>query len=340
MLFEIISDGRPLVYNLDVEKLWDHVLRGCNMSWMQPQATDLVFYPKHVYNQHLWNRHNEAMRELKVFLATHKIEEKSVLWHVYPSDMRLANMFECEKQEYELVRRLCSYKLPGFIWENTALKNVKIKTGTTYGAATYGKLSYNGAWFRLIDGYALLADPVLRGFCAFEQSLSIARGLELKNQKATPAKNVRPPAVHWNDDDYFEEDEELCGAHHHDIKAKYPKKRPKEDAKVQSLDTMTKDLGTAIKNKQPMKSEDPIVGRFYRHYKGGIYQVKEHAGMIWEDGKAKSMVVFYNCNEQSTWIRSVDEWCEYVKRDGLWMPRFELLGQLDIQHFRGASDGK
>jgi hypothetical protein len=62
--------------------------------------------------------------------------------------------------------------------------------------------------------------------------------------------------------------------------------------------------------------------------------------MIWEDGKAKSMVVFYNCNEQSTWIRSVDEWCEYVKRDGLWMPRFELLGQLDIQHFRGASDGK
>jgi hypothetical protein len=86
--------------------------------------------------------------------------------------------------------------------------------------------------------------------------------------------------------------------------------------------------------KQPKKEEEtnmrspaPEVNRYYRHYKGKIVRVL-HLGI--QEATGVDVVVHEVLGTGKIWVRPVSEWTEYVKRDGLQVPRFEKIELVDF----------
>lgn len=63
----------------------------------------------------------------------------------------------------------------------------------------------------------------------------------------------------------------------------------------------------------------PTVGEYYRHYKGGLYKI---ISLAVHSETLEEMVVYYNVDHKSTWVRPLSIWNEPTK-DG--QTRFTLL---------------
>ena len=64
----------------------------------------------------------------------------------------------------------------------------------------------------------------------------------------------------------------------------------------------------------------------YRHYKGSLYQVLHTA----QHSETEEAMVVYRClyGEYSVWVRPIAMFAETVIRDGIELPRFELIKAL------------
>ena len=69
----------------------------------------------------------------------------------------------------------------------------------------------------------------------------------------------------------------------------------------------------------------PKPGEFYRHFKGGLYQVISLA----EHTETGERLVVYQAlyGEHGHWVRPASMWAETVERDGRIQPRFSYLGE-------------
>lgn len=69
-----------------------------------------------------------------------------------------------------------------------------------------------------------------------------------------------------------------------------------------------------------------ILGRKYRHYKGGVYTVLLLA-VSTKDGYNEEVVVYRAEKDGSVWTRPVTEWNEKVRLPllGEYIPRFMLM---------------
>lgn len=94
-------------------------------------------------------------------------------------------------------------------------------------------------------------------------------------------------------------------------------------------------LGLDSKKEQPKFPElspMPEVNEYYRHYNGGFYRVTKISTM---EATGVSYVDYESVSKLSDWLRPVSEWREYVKRDGLWIPRFEHVDDSVVERSFG-----
>jgi hypothetical protein len=73
----------------------------------------------------------------------------------------------------------------------------------------------------------------------------------------------------------------------------------------------------------PQNSTNIMVGSTYRHYKGRNYRVLATA----THSETKEAYVVYQAlyEDQRTWVRPAEMFCEEVDVDGQRVPRFRLL---------------
>lgn len=64
----------------------------------------------------------------------------------------------------------------------------------------------------------------------------------------------------------------------------------------------------------------------YRHYKGNLYQVLHTA----HHSETEEALVVYRClyGEYGVWVRPLSMFSEMITRDGIEIPRFELIKAL------------
>lgn len=85
-----------------------------------------------------------------------------------------------------------------------------------------------------------------------------------------------------------------------------------------------------------MNQADVPLG-YYRHFKGAIYRV---AGLA-RDCESQQWMVYYQCcyGDWSYWLRSLDDFCAHVIKEGINQPRFVYLGQQVPAELAGKQDG-
>lgn len=69
---------------------------------------------------------------------------------------------------------------------------------------------------------------------------------------------------------------------------------------------------------------DEVKIGFYKHFKGGIYEV---VGIAKHSEDPEDEYVVYKHDDGEMWIRPKAMFLETVERDGKTLPRFEYLGE-------------
>lgn len=69
-------------------------------------------------------------------------------------------------------------------------------------------------------------------------------------------------------------------------------------------------------------NEKELVGKTYRHFKGGIYQV---LGFAKHSETEEWMVIYRAASTDGTWVRPYKMFFENVEHEGKTVPRFEKL---------------
>lgn len=62
---------------------------------------------------------------------------------------------------------------------------------------------------------------------------------------------------------------------------------------------------------------------FYRHFKGGIYEV---IGIAKHSETLEELVIYKSLQDQSFWVRPLSMWNERIEKDGKIYVRFTYIG--------------
>lgn len=62
---------------------------------------------------------------------------------------------------------------------------------------------------------------------------------------------------------------------------------------------------------------------FYRHFKGGIYEV---IGIARHSETLEELVIYKSLQDQSFWVRPLSMWNERIEKDGKIYVRFTYIG--------------